>query len=79
MSTVLNPATEEPLAEIESAGVEEADAAIARAKAAYPAWRAVAPTGLHRRFGVRRLFDALRLHCGIGVRGGTRALAALGW
>jgi betaine-aldehyde dehydrogenase len=40
---VLNPATEEPLAELESAGVEETDAAVARAKAAYPAWRAVAP------------------------------------
>jgi betaine-aldehyde dehydrogenase len=43
MSTVLNPATEEPLAELELAGVEETDAAVARAKAAYPAWRAVAP------------------------------------
>jgi betaine-aldehyde dehydrogenase len=41
--TVLNPATEEPLAELEQAGVEETDAAVARAKAAYPAWRAVAP------------------------------------
>jgi betaine-aldehyde dehydrogenase len=40
---VLNPATEEPLAEVESAGVEETDAAVARAKAAFPAWRAVAP------------------------------------
>ena len=43
MSVVLNPATEEPLAELEAAGVEETDAAVARAKAAYPAWRAVAP------------------------------------
>jgi acyl-CoA reductase-like NAD-dependent aldehyde dehydrogenase len=41
--TVLNPATEEPIAELEQAGVEEADAAIVRAKAALPAWRAVAP------------------------------------
>jgi betaine-aldehyde dehydrogenase len=41
--TVLNPATEEPIAELEQAGVEDADAAVARAKAAYPAWRAVAP------------------------------------
>jgi acyl-CoA reductase-like NAD-dependent aldehyde dehydrogenase len=40
---VLNPATEEPLAELESAGVEQTDAAVARAKAAFPAWRAVAP------------------------------------
>jgi acyl-CoA reductase-like NAD-dependent aldehyde dehydrogenase len=43
MSVVLNPATEEPLAELESAGVEETDAAVERARAAYPAWRAVAP------------------------------------
>ena len=41
--TVLNPATEEPIAELEQAGVEETDEAVARAKAAYPAWRAVAP------------------------------------
>jgi len=40
---VLEPATEAVLAEIPRAGVEEADAAVARAKAAYPAWRAVAP------------------------------------
>ena len=41
--TVLNPATEEPIAELEQAGVEETDAAVARAKEAYPAWSAVAP------------------------------------
>jgi len=41
--TVLNPATEEPIAELEQAGVEEADEAVARAKEAFPAWRAVAP------------------------------------
>ena len=41
--TVLNPATEEPIAELEQAGIEEADAAVARAKAAFPAWSAVAP------------------------------------
>ena len=40
---MLEPATEQVLAEIPRAGVEEADAAVARAKAAYPAWRAVAP------------------------------------
>jgi acyl-CoA reductase-like NAD-dependent aldehyde dehydrogenase len=41
--TVLNPATEEPIAELEQAGVEETDAAVARAKAAYPDWSSVAP------------------------------------
>jgi acyl-CoA reductase-like NAD-dependent aldehyde dehydrogenase len=32
--TVLNPATEQPIAELEQAGVEESDAAVARAKSA---------------------------------------------
>ncbi|HVD25735.1 MAG TPA: aldehyde dehydrogenase family protein [Gaiellaceae bacterium] len=41
--TVLNPATEEPIAELASAGVEETDRAVAAAKAAFPDWRAVAP------------------------------------
>ena len=41
--TVLNPATEEPIAELEQAGVDETDEAVARASAAYPAWREVAP------------------------------------
>jgi acyl-CoA reductase-like NAD-dependent aldehyde dehydrogenase len=41
--TVVNPATEETIAEVTSAGVEETDAAVAAAKDAFPAWRAVAP------------------------------------
>ncbi len=41
--TVVNPATEEPLAVLEQAGVDETDGAVARARAAYPAWRAIAP------------------------------------
>ena len=41
--TVLNPATEEPIAVLEQAGVEEADEAVARAQAAFPAWHAVSP------------------------------------
>jgi acyl-CoA reductase-like NAD-dependent aldehyde dehydrogenase len=40
---VLNPATERTIAELEQADVAEADAAVARAKAAFPAWRAVSP------------------------------------
>ncbi|MFL5915921.1 MAG: aldehyde dehydrogenase family protein [Gaiellaceae bacterium] len=43
MTAVLNPATEEVIAEIEAAGADETDAAVARAKKAFPAWRAVAP------------------------------------
>jgi acyl-CoA reductase-like NAD-dependent aldehyde dehydrogenase len=39
--TVFNPATEQPIAELEQAGVEELDETVARARAAYPAWRDV--------------------------------------
>jgi len=41
--TILNPATEQRLAQLERAGVEETDAAVAAARAAFPAWSAVAP------------------------------------
>ena len=54
---VLEPATEAVMAEIPRAGVEETDAAVARAKAAYPAWRAVSPPDRARL--LHRLADAL--------------------
>jgi betaine-aldehyde dehydrogenase len=57
---VRNPATEEPLADLESAGVEEADAAVARAKAAFPGWRAVAPADRARL--LRRLATLVEEH-----------------
>jgi acyl-CoA reductase-like NAD-dependent aldehyde dehydrogenase len=57
---VLNPATEEPLAELESAGVDETDAAVARARAAFPAWRAVAPADRARL--LRRLATLVEEH-----------------
>jgi acyl-CoA reductase-like NAD-dependent aldehyde dehydrogenase len=41
--SVLNPATEKTIAEIDEVGVEQANEAVSRAKAAFPAWRAVAP------------------------------------
>jgi acyl-CoA reductase-like NAD-dependent aldehyde dehydrogenase len=41
--TVLNPATEQPVASVPAASVEQADEAVARAAAAQPGWRAVAP------------------------------------
>src|ERR1700730_11510248 len=41
---LVNPATEESVAELEQAGVPETDRAVAAAKAAFPAWRAVAPS-----------------------------------
>jgi acyl-CoA reductase-like NAD-dependent aldehyde dehydrogenase len=40
---VFEPATEEVLAELPRAAAEDADAAVARAKAAFPTWRAVKP------------------------------------
>ena len=42
--TVINPATERAIAELHQAGVEDTDAAVARARAAFPAWREVAPS-----------------------------------
>src|SRR5437762_9504830 len=58
--SVLNPATEEELAQLPEAGVEEADAAVARAKAAYPGWRAVAPAERGRL--LRRLATLVEEH-----------------
>jgi acyl-CoA reductase-like NAD-dependent aldehyde dehydrogenase len=46
--SVLNPATEQPIVELEEAGIEQADEAIARAKAAFPTWRAVPPAARAR-------------------------------
>jgi len=60
MLTVRNPATEEPLAELEQAGVEETDAAVARAKGAFPAWKAVAPADRARL--LRRLATLVEEH-----------------
>jgi acyl-CoA reductase-like NAD-dependent aldehyde dehydrogenase len=54
---VIEPATEEVMAEVPRAGAEEVDAAVARAKAAYPAWRAVAPAD--RAALMRDLADAI--------------------
>ncbi len=41
--TVVNPATAEPVTDVALASVEEADALIEKAHAAFPAWRDVAP------------------------------------
>jgi len=54
---VIEPATEEVLAELPHAGAEDADAAVARAKQAFPAWRALAPAD--RATVLRRVADAL--------------------
>ncbi|MEK6278186.1 MAG: aldehyde dehydrogenase family protein [Actinomycetota bacterium] len=54
---VVEPATEQVMAEVPRAGAEEADAAIARAKQAFPAWRAVSPP--HRAALLHDLADAI--------------------
>ncbi|HKN64356.1 MAG TPA: aldehyde dehydrogenase family protein [Gaiellaceae bacterium] len=61
MTAILNPATEETIAEVEAAGVEETDAAVARAKEAFPGWRAVAPADRARL--LRRLATLVEEHC----------------
>src|SRR5688572_18275160 len=58
--TVLNPATEQPIAELEQAGLEETDAAVSHARAAFPAWRAVAPADRGRL--LRRLATLVEEH-----------------
>ena len=54
---VLEPATGEVMARLPEAGVDEADAAVARAKAAFPSWRDVAPADRARL--LLRIADAL--------------------
>ena len=54
---VIEPATEQVMAELPRAGREETDAAIERAKRAFPAWRAVTPAD--RSALLHRLTDAI--------------------
>jgi acyl-CoA reductase-like NAD-dependent aldehyde dehydrogenase len=54
---VLEPATEEVLAEVPRGTAADVDAAVARARAAWPAWRAVAPGD--RAALLRRIADAV--------------------
>jgi len=44
VNAVINPATEEVIAELDAAGAVELEAAIARAKDSFPAWSSVAPS-----------------------------------
>jgi len=60
--TVLNPATEEPVAEVEQTTTAAADEAIARAAAVQPAWRKVAPG--ERAALLRAFADAVDAHVG---------------
>jgi acyl-CoA reductase-like NAD-dependent aldehyde dehydrogenase len=57
---VIEPATEAVLADVPRAGVQETDEAVARAKAALPAWREVLPAA--RAQVLRALADVLAEH-----------------
>jgi acyl-CoA reductase-like NAD-dependent aldehyde dehydrogenase len=58
--TVIEPATEAVLEQIPRAGAEDVDRAVARAKAAFPAWRAVSPGD--RAVLLRRLAETIADH-----------------
>ncbi|MGA8016427.1 MAG: aldehyde dehydrogenase family protein [Candidatus Dormiibacterota bacterium] len=57
---VRNPATEEVVRELEAAGVEQADQAVAAARAAFPGWRALPP--IQRAHLLRRLASLVEEH-----------------
>jgi acyl-CoA reductase-like NAD-dependent aldehyde dehydrogenase len=58
--TVIEPATEAVLETIPAASADDVDAAVARARAAFPAWRAVSPSDRARL--MRRISDAVAEH-----------------
>src|SRR3954470_18677411 len=60
MIQVVEPANAEVMAEVPQAGVEETDTAVARAKEAFPAWRALDPED--RSALLHRLADTLGEH-----------------
>jgi betaine-aldehyde dehydrogenase len=60
VTAILNPATEQTIAEIEASGVDETDAAVARAKETFPDWRAIAPADRGRL--LRRLATLVEEH-----------------
>jgi acyl-CoA reductase-like NAD-dependent aldehyde dehydrogenase len=57
---VVNPATERTVAEVDRQGKEAADAAVERARHAFPAWRDVAPSDRARL--LRRFAEAVEAH-----------------
>ncbi|MDP9241195.1 MAG: aldehyde dehydrogenase family protein [Actinomycetota bacterium] len=79
--TVVNPATEEPVATVEQAGVEDLDEAVARGMAAYREWREVAPADrgrLLRRFA--EAVDADLEHLAeLEVRNGGHPITSARW
>jgi acyl-CoA reductase-like NAD-dependent aldehyde dehydrogenase len=79
--TVLNPATEEPVATVPGTSAGETDEAVARATAALPAWRAVAPgdrARLLRRFAAAVDSDLEHL-AALEVRGAGHTISNARW
>ena len=79
--TVLNPATEEPVASVPPTSAEAADEAVARAVAAMPGWRAVAPgdrARLLRRFAAAVDADLENL-ARLEVRGAGHTIGNARW
>jgi acyl-CoA reductase-like NAD-dependent aldehyde dehydrogenase len=60
VTSILNPATEETIADVPAASTEETDAAVDRARAAFPTWRAVSPADRARL--LRRLATLVEEH-----------------
>jgi acyl-CoA reductase-like NAD-dependent aldehyde dehydrogenase len=60
MTVVVNPATEETIAEVPAASADDADRAVEAARRAFPGWRAVAPTDRARL--LRRLAGLVEEH-----------------
>jgi acyl-CoA reductase-like NAD-dependent aldehyde dehydrogenase len=60
MTAVINPATEETIAELDEAGTDELEEAVARAKKAFPPWSAVSPPDRARM--MRRIADTIEAH-----------------
>ena len=79
--TVLNPATEEPVTTVDQVSFEGTDEAIARAAAAWPAWRAVAPGDRARL--LRAFADLVDAHveelAGLEVAGSGHPIGAARW
>jgi acyl-CoA reductase-like NAD-dependent aldehyde dehydrogenase len=60
MTAVINPATEETIAELDEAGTDELEEAVALAKKAFPPWSAVSPPDRARM--MRRIADTIEAH-----------------
>ena len=78
---VVDPATEQVVAEVEQADAAAADEAVERAHAAWPTWRAVAPADRARL--LRRFAEQVDAHleelAGLEVRGAGHTIANARW